>query len=159
MQLDKTFKIKSRITCDTKNIVYLITDKICKDVFYVGYTEDNMKVRWSNHKSHIKQGKKTYEIASHFCRLGKTVHKLDKSTQSIFTSQLSSHLEIVIIECVVPVPGKTIKEQLEIREKFWQGTLKAAKLFGALINVSSEHKQGFPHRPILSSCITFHLYN
>ena len=91
-----------------------------------------MKVRWSNHKSHIKQGKKTCEIASHFCRLGKTVHKLDKSTQSIFTSQLSSHLEIVIIECVVPVPGKTIKEQLEIREKFWQGTLKAAKLFGGI---------------------------
>ena len=129
---NQTFKIKSHITCDTKNVIYLITDKICSDVFYVGYTEDNMKVRWRNHKSHIKQGKKTCEIASHFNRLSKTIHKLDKSTQALYTSQLSSHLSIVLIECVEEVPGKTMKEQLEIREKFWQGTLKAAKLFGGI---------------------------
>ena len=91
-----------------------------------------MKVRWRNHKSHIKQGKKTCEIASHFTRLGNTTHKLDKSTQALFTSQLSSHLSIVLIECVEEVPGKTRKEQLEIREKFWQGALKAAKLFGGI---------------------------
>ena len=35
---NQTFKIKSRITCDTKNVIYLITDKICENVFYVGYT-------------------------------------------------------------------------------------------------------------------------
>ncbi len=43
---NQTFNIKTRITCETKNVIYMITDKICKDVFYVGHTRDTMKVRW-----------------------------------------------------------------------------------------------------------------
>ena len=110
----------------------MITDKICKDVFYVGYTQDTMKTRWANHKSHIKACKKTCEIASHFVRLGNTTHKLDKSDQKAFTSQLSQHLDIRLIESVASIPGVDMKEHMEAREKFWQGTLKAAKLFGGL---------------------------
>ena len=71
---NQIFKIKSRITCDSVNIVYMIRDKVCDNIFYVGYTEDNMKVRWRNHKSHIKMNKKSCEIASHFTQLSNSVH-------------------------------------------------------------------------------------
>ena len=110
----------------------MITDKICTDVFYVGYTQDNMKTRWANHKSHIKACKKTCELASHFIKLANTTHKLDKSNQKVFTSQLSRHLEIRLIESVAPIQGVDMKEHMESREKFWQGTLKAARLYGGL---------------------------
>lgn len=129
---NQTFTIKSKITCDTKNVIYMITDKICEDVFYVGYTQDNMKTRWANHKSHIKACKKTCELASHFVKLANSRHKLDKSNQKAFTSQLSNHLEIRLIESVAPMVGIDMKEHIESREKFWQGTLKAAKLYGGL---------------------------
>ena len=131
---NQNFMIKSKICCDTKNVVYMITDKICRDVFYVGYTQDSMKVRWANHKSHIKAGKKTCEIASHFTRLANTTHKLDKGNQKQFTSQLSQHLEVRLIESVDRIQGTNMKEHLESREKFWQGALKAARLFGGINN-------------------------
>ena len=110
----------------------MITDKICRNVFYVGCTHDSMKVRWANHKSHIKAGKKTCEIASHFTRLANTTHKLDKGNQKQFTSQLSQHLEVRLIESVDHIQGTNMKEHLESREKFWQGALKAARLFGGI---------------------------
>ena len=129
---NQTFTIKSKITCDTKNVIYMITDKICEDVFYVGYTQDNMKTRWANHKSNIKAWKKTCKLASHFIKLANSRHKLDKSNQKVFTSQLRNHLEIRLIESVAPMVGIDMKEHIESREKFWQGTLKAAKLYGGL---------------------------
>ena len=48
----QTYKIKAHINCNTKNIIYLILDLKCPDIFYVGYTTDCMAVRWRNHKSH-----------------------------------------------------------------------------------------------------------
>ena len=129
---NQVFKIKSHITCDSENIIYMITDKVCKDVFYVGYTEDNMKVRWRNHKSHIKMGKKTCEIASHFTKLASTVHKLNKESQVEYTSQLSEQLELVLIESVERIPGLDMKKHLLSRETYWQGALKASKLFGGI---------------------------
>lgn len=129
---NQTYSIKSHITCKTKNIIYMITDKICSNVIYIGYTGDDMCTRWRNHKSHIKMGYKTCEIASHFKRLESTVHKLDKSSQKTFTSDLSEHLSVLLIETVEPIPGKPMKRVLEERETFWQGALKASKLFGGI---------------------------
>ena len=128
----QVYHIKSRISCDTENVIYMIRDKICENVFYVGYTADCMKVRWRNHKSHIKMGKKTCEIASHFTRLASSVHKLDKSNQAAYTSQLSEQLEIVLLESVASIPGTDMKTHLLSRETYWQGALKASKLFGGI---------------------------
>ncbi len=121
----QTFNIKSRIDCNTKGVVYLINDKKCKDIFYLGYTEDTIKVRWANHKSHIKVGKKSCEIASHFLATANSVHKLDKSNQAVYTSQLSEHLSIQLIEHVEPKQGQDMTAQLLDRETFWQGELKS----------------------------------
>ena len=38
------YRIKSHINCNTKNIINLILDLKCPDIFYVGYTTDCMAV-------------------------------------------------------------------------------------------------------------------
>ena len=71
---NQTFMIKSHITCQTANLIYVIYNKICPGVLYVDYTVDDMRVRWRNHKSHImiKRGVNSCEIATnlatHFIR-------------------------------------------------------------------------------------------
>ena len=123
------FAIKSHISCDTENVIY---DKICTDIFYVGYTCDNMRTRWANHKSHIKKSKLSCEISTHFAHHSTNLHKLDKSNFSSFTRSLSSQLYLIVIESVAPIQGKTIKEACQDRENYWQGILKATKLFGGI---------------------------
>ena len=91
-----------------------------------------MKDRWPNHKSHIKVGKKTCEIATHFKSLSNNVHKLDKSNHLAYTSDLRDHLSVQIIEYVAPIPGQDHKSLLQERENFWQGALKATTLYGGI---------------------------
>ena len=128
---NQIFKIKSRITCNTLYVIYLIEDILCADVFYVGYTKQTMKVRWPNHKSHIKKLHKSCEIASHFIDMP-NAHKLDRSNHKAFISQLSQQLKVTLIESVETRPGIDIVELLTAREKFWQDALKASKLFGGI---------------------------
>ena len=75
---------------------------------------------------------KSCEIASHFIQLENTLHRLVKDPQSVYTSQLSKHLEVLLIECVEPVPGVPMKKVMEGRETFWKGALKAFTLFGGI---------------------------
>ena len=128
------FKIQTLLTCDTQNVIYALHDKICK-LTYIGYTEDNMKIRWSNHKSHIKQWHKTCKVATHFINESKAQHELNRQSLKIFDAQLVDHIEVVLIEQVnVPsnVTGKAKTRLLEIRESHWQHKLKAVSLFGGL---------------------------
>ena len=110
----------------------MIVDTICKDIFYIGYSESDMTERWRNHKSHIKVGHKSCEIATHFKSLSKSTHKLDTTSQALFTSQLSKHLEVYLIESVEVIPGRDTKAFLKQREDFWQATLKATNFYGGL---------------------------
>ena len=110
----------------------MIVDKICKLIFYVGYSEGEMATRWSTHKSHIKKGIKSCEISTHFTNLSNSVHKLDTSNNEIFTSQLSKHLEVHIIESVEVIPGRDTKAYLKQREDFWQATLKSTNFYGGI---------------------------
>jgi len=135
----QTFNIKSRIDCDTKGVIYLINDLKCPEIFYLGYTEDTIKVRFRNHKSHIKVGKKSCEIASHFIATANSIHKIDKSDQKIYTSQLKEHLSIQLIEHVEAGPGQNLTAKLLERESFWQGALKSTTLYGG-INKRSNRK-------------------
>ena len=99
-----------------------------------------MAVRWRNHKSHIKSGIKSCELASHFIQLSETTHKLDKTTQPIFTQHLSEHLSIILIEHITRQPDKDIASLLKEREDYWQGALKSTPLFGG-INKRSNRKK------------------
>ena len=75
---------------------------------------------------------KSCEIATHFHQLGDSLHKIDKTSQNVFTSQLSEHLEVLLIECVEPKLGTPMKKLLEDRETYWKGALKAFSLFGGI---------------------------
>ena len=137
----QTYNIKAHINCNTENIIYLILDLKCPDIFYVGYTTDCMSVRWRNHKSHIKSNIKSCELAHHFIQLSDTTHKLDKSTQSVYTEQLSKHLAIILIEHIPPDPNKDIQSSLKQRENFWQGALKSTPLIGGINKRKNRRKQ------------------
>ncbi len=136
----QNFKIRSHIDCNTKHVIYLILDLKCTDIFYIGYTADCMAVRWRNHKSHIKKGIKSCALASHFVQHSNSTHKIDKSNQPAFTSQLSEHIAIILIESVKPRPGLDVETTLKDREEFWQSTLKSTPLFGGINKRSNRAK-------------------
>ena len=130
---NQTFKIKQTITCETKGVVYMINDKICPKIFYVGYSEDTMKIRWANHKSHIKKEQKSCELAVHMLNNSKDIHKINKlGTQAAYTEALRGHLEVTLIESVDPKPGQDLVAQLKVRENFWQAALKATVSLGGI---------------------------
>ena len=137
----QSFKIRSHIDCNTKNVIYLILDLKCTEIFYIGYTTDCMAVRWRNHKSHIKKNIKSCELASHFASLSTTTHKIDKSSQAAFTSELKKHLAIILIESVKPQTGLDVEATLKEREDFWQGALKSTPLFGGINKRSNRAKR------------------
>ena len=57
------YKIKDIIDCNSR--IYISNDNVCK-ISSVGYTADNMKTRFTNHKSHIKYNKRLCEVLKHF---------------------------------------------------------------------------------------------
>ena len=91
-----------------------------------------MRTRWRNHKAQIKKGIKSCEISTHFANNMQTMHKLDTSNQNVFTRQLGEQLNVQLIESVEFDPKVDMVAKMEARETYWQGALKATKLFGGL---------------------------
>ena len=60
----QSFKIRQKIDCQSQNIIYLITCKIC-NIQRVGNTT-KFSSRIGNYFSHIKQRKRTCSIVTHF---------------------------------------------------------------------------------------------
>ena len=69
-QTGKSFKIRSKLPCDSKNITYLASCKKCR-LQYIGSTTTDFRVTFRNHKSAMITKKKTYEVAVYF---NKTTH-------------------------------------------------------------------------------------
>ena len=61
----RVYKIKQKLSCSSKNVVYLASCNKCK-LQYVGSTTTEFKVRFRNHKSSMLTNKKTCELAVHF---------------------------------------------------------------------------------------------
>ena len=61
----RSYKIRSNLTCDSKNVIYLVACKKCK-LQYIGSTTTEFKVRFRNHKSSMITNKKSCEVAVHF---------------------------------------------------------------------------------------------
>ena len=122
------------------NVIYIINDKVCK-LSSVGYTMDKMKVRFPNHKSHIKYNKRLCEVSKHFTD-NLVLHDLDKSSHSDYDKSLSSQIEVIIIEEVnlsgVESNTESIRKKLKEREWYWQNNLKTFRQYGGL-NVREEH--------------------
>ena len=139
---NQTFKIKSTILCSTKNVIYLLRDKVC-DIIYVGYTSGDMKQRWAGHKSHIKTRVKSCEISSHFIAHQNSKHKIDRTgSQSAYTESLAEHLEVLIIESVTFDDSEHDHiSKLEARETFWQNALKGTVKLGGINKRTNKRKK------------------
>ena len=61
----KTYKVKQHLTCNSEAVIYLAFCNKCK-LQYVGSTANAVKLRFRNHKSHIKKYKRTCQVAIHF---------------------------------------------------------------------------------------------
>ena len=128
---DYTVNIQDRLDCNTEGVCYLINDKICRRSS-VGSTINNFKTRWRNHKAHIRKGVKSCEIARHF---NSEFHDIIKEPLNTFDTELSNHLEVIIIEkpkfdnCSSQDDKVRIVKQ---RETFWQHQLMTLECFGGL---------------------------
>ena len=97
-QTNTKYKIKNIIDCNSRNVIYIINDNVCK-ISSVGYTADNMKTRFTNHKSHIKYNKLLCEVSKHFSD-NLILHTLDKSSHLRYDNGLKEQIEEIIIEKV-----------------------------------------------------------
>ena len=73
LQTGKRYAIHSRLSCDSKNVIYLVSCKKCR-LQYIGSTTTDFRIRFRNHKSAMLTNKTTCEVAVHF---NKTSHILD----------------------------------------------------------------------------------
>ena len=133
------FRINNVVDCNSENIIYVINDTTCH-VSSVGCTADSMKVRFRNHKSHIKHSKRLCEVSKHFSD-NQQMHTLDKSSTASYDKSLKEHVEVIIVEHVdVSDVGSDSKSRLrkcKEREWYWQNNLKTLRQYGGL-NVREE---------------------
>ena len=128
---EQVFSHTQTISCQDVGLIYLAECITC-EISNVGFTTYNIPKRFSNHKCHIKKGKRTCRLDSHFIDID---HKLDLSSQNAYDTSLSKHLKIILIEkCTFP-DGATQEEREKIceeREGYWQSNLKTLTGFGGL---------------------------
>ena len=136
---NSVFTINQNLDCDCKNLIYVINDLICK-ISSVGCTADSMKVRFRNHKSHIKCGYRNCEVAAHFAD-NRVMHNLDLSSCKSYTTSLKGHIEVILIEQVdvskVAQDSKSRLKECKKREWYWQNQLKTLRQYGGM-NVREE---------------------
>ena len=125
---DQEFPFKHKLNCKVPNLIYKIDDLQCKKTS-IGSTTEITK-RWRNHKSHIRKGVKSCEIASHFS----SVHSLDKQgTIDVYDDQLKKILRVTLID-YVDMEGVKCNEAktrlLKEREELWQHQLKSFEIHG-----------------------------
>ena len=136
---NSVFNINQKLDCDSKNVIYIINDLLCK-LSSVGCTSDAMKVRFRNHKSHIKNKRRTCEVSCHFID-NESTHVLDKSSNKMFNDTLKSQLEVVIIEQVnvsnINDNSKSRLKECKGREWYWMNQLKTLRQYGGM-NIREE---------------------
>ena len=120
---NKEYSINQSIKCTDKYIVYVINDTFCNKQ-NVGCTEDTIRVRFTNHKSHIKKQVTSCRVAVHYndTSFG---HKFDRNH---IDSTLPNELQVILIDKVVPEPWDTnesIFKKLIEKEAYWQNQLRS----------------------------------
>jgi len=105
---NKKYPIKTNMNCNSSNLIYLITCKICH-LQYVGETKRKLKDRLNDHLSNIKTNKIT-TISLHFKNLNHSIE----------------HLQIIPIELI----NNDDKNIRLTKEKYWIQTLKTAYPYG-----------------------------
>ena len=108
----KTFLIRRKINCETKNVVYVA---ICTKCLEQGVGSTTVwKPRLRNYKSHIAHGHKTCGIAKHFIE------------ECVDVDDPCGNLIFVIVDCLDNTDNLTLEEIDDLllqKEKFWIGAL------------------------------------
>ena len=126
-----SFKIHQSISCTDEHVIYVIDDLICVRQ-NVGSTDINMRCRFANHKSHIKQKKYTCRVAKHYNEEKSHVFNIDKK---YYDSTLSLELKVTLIDKVIPDPWdspEAITAKMVAKESFWQNQLQSLESDGGL---------------------------
>ena len=107
------YTIPDPINCNSVNVVYAVSCQC--GLLYVGRTA-NPKQRWSNHKSHIRKGHKSCNLATHCIRRHSDI-MADKLTLS---KDIKEQFTFILVQSV----GKTgSDEELEQLEEEWRNRL------------------------------------
>ena len=114
-QTGKSYKIQSRLSWDSQNIIYLALCKKCR-LQYIGSTTTDFRVRFRNHKSAMITKKKTCEVAVHF---NKTPHDL-----SDFSFQCIDQVQTTVNN------SYNIEKLLIFKEAYWSAQLFSLAPFG-----------------------------
>ena len=69
------WKITKRVTCETRNIVYMIKCSKCKER-YIGETKRSLKERLSDHRGYVYNQKVDYVTGQHFNQPGHSLSDL-----------------------------------------------------------------------------------
>ena len=129
---NQTFNIRQSITCNTKNVIYLI-ECLTHECSYVGYTTNTMKMRFSNNKAHIKKKKHSCEICTHMITEN---HDLNFDNIKKYDETMSHHIRVTLIEEVRDIhENESTQEKerkCERREAFWQRQLRTLTTYGGL---------------------------
>ena len=102
----KTNKVKGNLSCNSADVVYLISCKLSKDQYVGSAYKNNFKHRFRVHKSDINTGKGRCGVAKHFLTKCTDVGKLE-------------NIEVHLIE-QVEEGDYDVESKLWCREKYWQ---------------------------------------
>ena len=105
---NKKYNIKQHLDCNVRNVIYLITCNFCQKQ-YVGSTK-NLKTRFTNYKSDIKQSKKSCTCVQHF---GKVHNWSDFRIQPIEQVHLTDEMQ-----------SSEKERKLLARERHWMAELR-----------------------------------
>ena len=105
----KTYKVRGNLPCNSPNVVYLISCKLCKDQYVGSAYKNNFKPRFRVHKSDINTGKDRCGLADYFLSKCTDVGKLQ-------------YIEVHLIE-QVEEGDYDLEGKLWCREKYWQAQL------------------------------------
>ena len=105
----KAYKVRGNLSCNSANVVYLISCKLCKDQYLGSAYKNNFKPRFRVHKSDINTGKDRCGVAKHFLTKCADAGKLE-------------NIEVHLIE-QVEEGDYNAEGKLWYREKYWQAQL------------------------------------
>ena len=105
----KTYFIKGDLSCNSKNVIYLITCDKCKDE-YISSAVD-FKPRFRLHKSKIKTRKERCGTSRHF------------NEKYLCSTSPFGYAKVQIIEQVYSEDSSNIEEVLWYSERYWQSQL------------------------------------
>ena len=113
---ERGFSLPAPINCDSKYVIYLIVCSCGK--YYVGRTQ-HPRPRWSNHKSHIRKGVNSCNLATH---CGKC-HKLLLGDRKLMDlKEIKSSFKLTLLEAL---GDNGTLEELKEKEEIWRNRLES----------------------------------